>query len=116
VITDAISKTDLSKKESTNIILAVDEACSNIIKHSYKNDHNRKIDLSIRQETNSLVISVLDDGIKFDINSIEARKIDEIKPGGLGIHIIKQVMDTVEYSHTPDGFNKIKMVKQILTR
>ncbi|WP_300463995.1 ATP-binding protein [Desulfobacula sp.] len=113
VITDALSKTDLSKKESTNIILAVDEACSNIIKHSYKNDHNRTIDLTIRQETHRIIISVLDDGIQFDIDSIEARKMDEIKPGGLGIYIIQQVMDTVEYSHTPEGFNKIKMVKQI---
>ena len=116
MMADVTLKTRVSKKESANIILAVDEACSNIIKHSYKNNPNRKINLTVIQEIDFLTILVVDDGIKFDINSIKARKINEIRPGGLGIYIIKQVMDTVEYSHTPEGFNKIKMVKRLLTR
>ncbi len=109
---DVMSKTGLSKKDSGCVILAIDEACSNIIKHSYKNDHNQKIDLTIILETNLLTISILDNGIRFDKNSIETRDIDEIKPGGLGIYIINQVMDRVEYARTTEGFNKIKMVKK----
>lgn len=113
VMKDIVSKTGLSKEDSGCIILAVDEACSNIIKHGYKNDYNQKIDMIVTLETNLLTISIIDNGISFDKNSIETRDIDEIKPGGLGIYIITQVMDQVEYIRTPEGFNKIKMVKKL---
>jgi anti-sigma regulatory factor (Ser/Thr protein kinase) len=113
VMKDIVSKTGLSKEDSGCIILAVDEACSNIIKHGYKNDYNRKIDLTIKLETNLLTISIIDNGIIFDKNSIETRDINEIKPGGLGIYIINQVMDRVEYTRTSEGLNKIKMVKNL---
>ncbi len=112
VMIDVTSKTGLSKEESGSIILAVDEACSNIIKHSYKNNPDRKIDLTIQLESKCLTIFILDDGIKFDINLIKTRNPNEIKPGGLGIYIIKQAMDIVEYYHTPDGKNKIKILSR----
>lgn len=110
---DITAKTKLSKEDSGSIVSAVDEACSNIIRHSYKNDYSRKIDLTVRLKTNSLTISILDDGIHFDINSIEPRDTNHLNPGGLGIFIIKQIMDTVEYSRTSKGSNKIKMVKKL---
>ncbi len=113
VMKDIVSKTGLSKEDSGCIILAIDEACSNIIKHGYKNDYNQKIDLTITLETNLLTISIIDNGIGFDKTPIKTRDIDEIKPGGLGIYIINQVMDQVEYTRTPEGFNKIKMVKKL---
>jgi len=111
ILKDIMSKTSLSKEDSGCVILAVDEACSNIIRHGYKNDYEQKIDLTIKLKTNLLTISILDNGIRFDKDSIKDRDIDEIKPGGLGIYIITQVMDQVEYIRTSDGFNKIKMVK-----
>lgn len=115
MIADITLKTSLSKEDSGSIILAVDEACSNIIRHSYENDYSRIIDLTVKLKTNSLTISIVDDGIKFDIDSIEPRDTSHLKPGGLGIYIIKQIMDTVEYSRTSKGLNKIKMVKKLLS-
>ncbi|NOX34655.1 MAG: ATP-binding protein [Deltaproteobacteria bacterium] len=110
---DIASKAGISKEVAGNIILAVDEACSNIIRHGYKNDYNRKIDVCFNLMTNLLTISIIDSGIRFDINSIEPRDTSQLKPGGLGLYIIKQVMDIVEYSRTREGFNKIKMVKKL---
>jgi len=114
-MTDITLKTCLSKEDSGSIILAVDEACSNIIRHSYENDYKRKIDLTVKLTTDSITISIFDDGIKFDINSIEPRDTSLLKPGGLGIYIIRQIMDTVEYSRTSKGLNKIKMIKKLLS-
>ncbi len=113
VMKDIMSKTRLSKEDSGCIILAVDEACSNIIKHSYKNDYNQKIDLTIKLEKTLLTISITDTGIRFDKNSIKTRNIDEIKPGGLGTYIINQVMDRVEHNCTAKGLNRIKMMKKL---
>jgi len=113
MIADITALTPLSKKDSGSIILAVDEACSNIIKHSYKNDYTRKIDLTIQLETDTLTISILDDGIKFDIESATSRDITDIRQGELGMYIIKQVMDTLEYSRNRKGLNKVKMTKKL---
>lgn len=108
---DITSRAGFSQKDSGIIILAVDEACSNIIKHGYDNDHNRKIDLTVSLETDRLIISIIDNGIKFDINEIEPEDQSRLKPGGLGLFIIKQVMDKVEYGSTSQGYNKLKMIK-----
>ena len=115
LITNVLLTIKVSKQDSQNIILAVVEACSNIIKHSYKNDYNQKIDLTINVEAKALTISIIDKGLKFDINSFEPRDVSKVRPGGLGVHIIKQVMDIVEYTQTSQGFNKIKMVKKLLS-
>lgn len=114
VVADITSKANLSEKDSSSVILAVDEACSNIIKHSYKNDYTQEIDLTILVEKDALRISIIDKGIKFDISSVESRDINAVKPGGLGIYIIKQIMDTLEYSRNEEGVNKIKMIKKLI--
>lgn len=114
MIKDITATTRLSQEDSECIVLAVDEACSNIIKHSYQNDFTREIDLTIKLETNLLTISIIDKGIRFNINSLENRDIHKIKPGGLGVYIIHKVMNIVEYSRTSEGLNKIKMVKKLM--
>jgi anti-sigma regulatory factor (Ser/Thr protein kinase) len=112
LMTDIVSKTSLSQDDLGSLILAVDEACSNIIKHSYKNDHTQNIDLTIQVKTDSLVISIIDYGTKLDISSMRSRDINDIRPGGLGIYIIKKVMDSLEYTHTKEGYNEVIMIKK----
>ncbi len=113
-LSKALAQTCLSKEECGSIILAVDEACSNIIRHSYKNDHTQSIAVSIEFDNCCLTITVKDKGIEFDPTAAAKRDITEIKPGGLGIYIIHQVMDKVEYTRTPDGYNRLKITKKLL--
>ncbi len=112
-IDSALSQTSLSKEDCGTIILAVDEACSNIIRHSYKNDHTKTIEVHTQVSHELLSIIIIDQGIEFDINTIEKRDVSEVKPGGLGIYIIHHTMDTVEYSRSKDGFNQLKLTKKI---
>jgi anti-sigma regulatory factor (Ser/Thr protein kinase) len=103
----------LAEKEAGSVILAVDEACSNIIKHCCKDDPKRSIDVTITFDGDSLCFTLVDNGKPFDIDFIKSRDLLEIKPGGLGVHIIRQVMDVVEYTHTPEGLNQVKLIKKI---
>ncbi len=116
-IREAVSKTaskaGLSEEVSGSIILAVDEACSNIIRHSYDNDHTREIDLTLEVSAKELIITLVDKGIEFNICETEARDVSEVRPGGLGIYIIKEVMDHVDYCRTTDGCNCVKLVKKL---
>ena len=103
----------LAEKEAGSVILAVDEACSNIIKHCCKDDPTRSIDVTASFDRDSICLILVDNGKPFDIDLIKPRDIREIKPGGLGVHIIRQVMDVVDYSHTPEGLNQVKLVKKL---
>ncbi|MCP3871801.1 MAG: ATP-binding protein [Desulfobacteraceae bacterium] len=115
-MTDATSKAGFSKEVAGRIILAVDEACSNVIRHSCKHDHTKEINLEIALEKECLTISIIDNGIKFDVNSVEARDVSEVRPGGLGLYIMEKTMDKVEYSRTPDGLNKLTLAKNFIDK
>jgi serine/threonine-protein kinase RsbW len=83
-----------------NIALAVDEAVTNLIEHGFKTKDNSFI-LEITKDNTDLIIDILDDGISFDPKKIEDPDLEkyfkELKKGGLGIYIIKSMMDSIEY-------------------
>jgi len=103
----------LPEKEAGAVILAIDEACSNIIKHCCQGDPTRSIDITMALDKACLRVTLVDNGTLFNIDSIKPRDIQDIKPGGLGVHIIREVMDVVEYSHTPEGLNQVRLVKKL---
>jgi anti-sigma regulatory factor (Ser/Thr protein kinase) len=107
-VTDIIG---FSVEDADHITLAVDEACSNIIKHSYMNDPDKKIDISIKVQGKKLEIHITDYGKKCKSSDMQSRDISDIRPGGLGIHIINKVMDSVEYDSSSPRKNQIRMVK-----
>jgi anti-sigma regulatory factor (Ser/Thr protein kinase) len=85
------------------ITLALDEALANIIRHAYHNRTDGLIELECRETAEGLEVTLLDKGEAPDKTKICARAIACDQPGGLGTHIIKDVMDTVSYRATPEG-------------
>jgi anti-sigma regulatory factor (Ser/Thr protein kinase) len=100
-----------SEKDCDKICLAVDEACSNVIRHSYKDRPDGKIIIKCSFESGSLSISVRDFGEKFDAKTIQTPDPKEVKPGGLGIHMIRSVMDEVDYDCSHEVGTEIHMTK-----
>ena len=113
LVTDAVLGFGVPDKETASIILAVDEVCSNIIRHGYGNDASQEISVTVFPQADELVIQIFDSGVPFDINTAAPRDPTEIKPGGLGIYIIKQVMDRVEYGKTKAGLNRTRLIKKL---
>ncbi len=97
------------------IELAVDEACANVIKHAYKKDKKDLIHLVIEIDYKKLTIVIADQGVGFDIKRILNRDVKDclaqMKVGGLGIHLIKALMDEVEFKSKPGVKTEVKMVK-----
>ena len=102
-----------SPEEGNNITLAVDEACSNIIKHAYGGSTDKPIHVTCTLFRDRLEILLRDFGKKADINEIKSRELDDVRPGGLGVHLIKSVMDLVEYENRLDEGNQLQLVKFI---
>ena len=95
------------------IVLAVDEACSNIIRHTYQGDHRQCIEISCKNGKDLLEIVLRDCGPSFELNRIRPRDLDEIRPGGLGTQFIRSVMDEVKSAHEEGGGNTLRMVKRL---
>lgn len=103
------------------IELAVDEACSNVIRHAYReNDQGSGIlVLSINQEDERLVISLSDTGPPFDPRTLSLPDLEQhrrqYRQGGLGVYLIRTLMDHLDYNRTEHG-NEFIMVKYLPDR
>jgi len=101
-----------------NIILAVNEACMNIIQHGYNNDPNNEfsvlVALSENGNTKEIVIQLIDQAKKIDPAKIKSRDLDDIKPGGIGVHIIHQLMDSVSYLEDNNFSGNILELRKII--
>ena len=114
VIAEAAQSSGCSQDCVRDIVLAVDEACQNVIRHAYGGDPNREICLDIRLDEDHIVFDIVDFADPVDVEKIRPRSLDDVRPGGLGTHFIKQCMDKTEYPPPPEGAgNLLRMVKKI---
>lgn len=102
--------------DARNVTWALDEALANVIKHGYAGRSDQPIRITLESVVSAdgrsgLELSVRDYGRQVDPTTIRSRDLDEVRPGGLGVHIMRSVMDVVEYSCPPDGGMLLKMVK-----
>jgi len=109
-----------NKIDANKIILAVDEACSNLIKYAFQNEPNKEICIKIETKKPNFVINISDDAPPFDLTDSPDLNMNDyfnrMKRGGLGIHIIKNVMDEIIYKPSDNKRNKnlLQLKKQLL--
>jgi anti-sigma regulatory factor (Ser/Thr protein kinase) len=92
---------------------AVDEACSNVIKHAYAGDPNEQIGVTLRISPEAFEVIIEDSGLKADVASIKGRGLDDIRPGGLGVHLIKRACDVFEFDEEKKKGNRLRLVKYL---
>jgi serine/threonine-protein kinase RsbW len=99
------------------IELAVDEASTNVIKHAYRYNPAHTVDIIAQFDAEKMEIVISDRGKGFDANNVPApdiaKKIAAAKPGGLGIHLMRSLMDEVHFSIHPKKRNEVKLVKYL---
>lgn len=103
----------LSDEECNQVTIAVDEAASNIIKHTYGGKKDQTILVKFRLSDDRLEVILRDYGKKIDPKTIKSRNLDDIRPGGLGVHLIKTAMDEVSYDNSPEIGNVLTMAKYL---
>jgi sigma-B regulation protein RsbU (phosphoserine phosphatase) len=89
--------------ERGRIVLAADEAVSNIIRHTYGSAPDKPIHLSAEITEGHLHLRLRDYGPPVDAGTLKGRALEDIKPGGLGLHMLRSVFTVVEHSALPDG-------------
>jgi serine/threonine-protein kinase RsbW len=107
----------LADGEVAKLELAVDEGCANVIEHAYGPDTTKEVSVSVTVDDDAISISVVDTGQGFDPGSIEEVELDKLvaarKSGGLGMRLIRSLMDEVQYEMIPGKKNVLRMVKRI---
>ncbi len=94
------------------IKLAVDEASSNVIKYAYHGDTSRGIVVKYSFSKKRISIVIEDNGEKADPEKIRGRDLDDVRPGGLGMHFIRRVFDIVEFDAKKVKGNRLLLMKQ----
>ena len=95
---EVFEKLNVNQELKDELILAIAEAAQNIVKHAYKNEKTEdKMEIQISVENGHLEIGFSDKGRPVEKEKIRHRKIDDVKPGGLGTFFIQQIMDAVVF-------------------
>ena len=116
-IRTSLKKYNIPELELSAIVLAIDEMCSNLMIHAHhcNPDHNIEL-LILEPKKGELVFEIIDEGNIFDINAFSEPKMDNLihekRKGGLGIRLVKTIMDNVEYI-SRDGKNVCRLTKGI---
>ncbi|GBE06893.1 MAG TPA: ATP-binding protein [Nitrospirae bacterium] len=104
---------NLPETDIENIKLAVDEACSNVIKYACRGDTTQKIDIKFSVTKKGFEVVIDDNGIKAKPELIEGRSLTDIRPGGLGVHLIKRAFDVVSFDETKKKGNRLRLIRRL---
>ncbi len=98
------------KKATEEILLAVDEALTNIIRHAYQGGAG-KMTISVAVADDRIEIVLEDQGKKFDPTRVPSPELPRHRPGGLGIHFIRTIMDQMIYDDQYPAGNRLRLIK-----
>lgn len=114
VLRDAADMAGLDSDTTDAVVLAVNEACMNIIQHGYEMAPDGRIEIRVSREPDALVVQLRDYARRVDVATVRPRDLDDIRPGGLGVHFIGALMDESGFLEPPpDGGNLFQMKKYL---
>ena len=113
---EVFEKINIQQEQKDELVLAIAEAAQNIVKHGYKDIESTtdKMQIRISLKSGELEIGFFDKGKPVVPGNVQHRKLDDIKPGGLGTFFIKQIMDEAVFKKDQKGWvNHLVLSKKI---
>ena len=112
---EVFNKFSVLENHKDELVLAIAEAAQNIVKHAYNNQETKdKMEIKISCKNSELEIGFFDKGKPVVPENIQHRKLDDIKPGGLGTYFIKEIMDEAIFKKNQKGWvNHLILTKKI---
>jgi serine/threonine-protein kinase RsbW len=116
-------KIGFPEPECRSVTRAVDEAMTNIIRHAYRDQRDQPIELACYRAQRAahdepregIEILLKDQGVPADPTKIRGRSLDDVRPGGLGLHYIQESMDVMEFTRSVST-NQLRLVKYLQPR
>lgn len=115
-VTQAARVAGLDAQAVHAVQVALDEACTNIIEHAYDGDESGDIECTCRVRDGELEVTLRDQGCPFDPTGVPepnlTASLDERQGGGLGVYLMRRLMDEVRFESIPGAGNVLTMVKR----
>jgi serine/threonine-protein kinase RsbW len=116
-ISSAVEEVHAPQDIAGDIVLAVDEACTNIIKHAYKFSPDGDITIVFKYSENKVVVKITDHGAPFSPDTVPTpdlkKYFEEKRVGGLGMYLMKSLMDDVNYKSVPGKYNQVLLTRKL---
>lgn len=97
----------------SSVELVINEALVNVLKHAYRSDDNKKVLIQTLVEKDKVVFCFVDWGLSFDPEEVPAPNLEKPAEGGLGLWLIRQFVDELDYKSESDGKNVLRLVKNV---
>ena len=115
-VRQAASDAGLDAKQIYAVQLATDEACSNIIEHAYEGRVNEQIEITCNVQDDGLIIILHDHGKTFNPDAVGepnlTTNLSNRHLGGLGVYMIRRLMDEIHFESSPESGNILTMLKR----
>jgi serine/threonine-protein kinase RsbW len=111
------TRAGMAAAEVAMLEMAVDEACANVIEHAYGPEVTKEVSVKATLDDDTVQIDVVDTGRGFDPAGISQKSLEQLvaerKSGGLGMRLMKTLMDEVYYEVIPGQKNELRMIKRL---
>lgn len=116
-VSSAVEEVNIPQDIAGDIVLAVDEACTNIIKHAYKFIPDGDITIKLKYSDKKITVEITDHGAPFSPDNVPTpdlkKYFEEKRVGGLGMYLMKSLMDDVHYKSVPGKYNQVLLTKKL---
>ncbi len=92
-----------------SIVVALNEACMNVIQHGYQGSNQGDYELRVAHDANrqAMIFELLDHAPPVDQEKVKSRSLEDVRPGGLGVYFIRQLMDEMVFCSPPEGYGNM---------
>ena len=111
-VQEFVREVGFSGRQIQSITLAVDEAVGNVIKHAYEGREDGELTVKLHADDGGVEVRICDCGAPFDPTAEEPPPPEELRPGGRGLFLIREIMDDVQYGRE-NGANVFRMSKRL---
>ncbi len=111
-VREVAAEASFDEQVTFNLMLAVNEACANIIRHAYGGDTTQDIILSATVSPDAIEFRLRDYGRQADPACMKSRDLDDVRPGGLGCFLIRQTFDEVDYNTRFSTGTELRLLKR----
>jgi serine/threonine-protein kinase RsbW len=101
----------MSAAETEEVKHAVDEACSNVIKYAFRGRTDKKITIQYSLTKKGFEVVIDDTGVKTERKTVRGRDLNDVRPGGLGMHLINKAFDVVSFEDKKTKGNRLRLIK-----
>ena len=89
--------------EKDLIVLGLDEACTNVIRYAYCHEADKPMHLVCENHGSHVLFRLRDFGAQCEASQLKGRALDDVQPGGLGLHLIRRAFSKVDYEWKSEG-------------